>query len=158
MSGPDSAAAAKIPESVLVVIYTPERDVLLMERADHPGFWQSVTGSRASMDEPLAETCSREVREETGLARAPSAFEDWRITHRYSIYPHWRHRYAPGITHKTEHVFGLAVDCRFEPMLAIDEHTGFIWLPWRDAADRCFSWTTAQAIRVLADRADGARP
>lgn len=157
MSAAESVAAPKIPESVLVVIYTPARDVLLLERADHPGFWQSVTGSRASADEPLAETCSREVREETGLARAPSDFEDWRITHRYSIYPHWRHRYAPGVTHNTEHVFGLAVERRFEPVLADDEHIGHLWLPWRDAADRCFSWTNAQAIRVLADRADRAR-
>lgn len=151
------STVVKIPESVLVVIYTPECDVLLLERLDHPGFWQSVTGSRASLDEPFAETCSREVSEETGLVRAPSAFEDWRITHRYTIYPHWRRRYAPGVTHNTEHVFGLAVDARFEPVLAPAEHTAFLWLPWRDAADRCFSWTNAQAIRLLAERPVGAR-
>ena len=147
----------KIPESILVVIYTPALDVLLLERADHPGFWQSVTGSRATMDEPLAETCSREVGEETGLAVAPSDFEDWRLTHRYSIYPHWRRRYAPGVTHNVEHVFGLRVADRFEPRLAPDEHLRFVWLRWRDAADQCFSWTNAQAIRLLADRAGVAR-
>lgn len=140
----------KIPESVLVVIYTQDRDVLLLERADHPGFWQSVTGSRASLDEPPAATCAREVVEETGLAVAPASFEDWRITNRYAIYPHWRHRYAEGVTHNTEHVFGLTVP-RFVPQLAADEHTAFVWLPWRDAADRCFSWTNAQAIRCLGD-------
>jgi dihydroneopterin triphosphate diphosphatase len=148
----------KFPESVLVVIFTPSRDVLLLERADHPGFWQSVTGSRASAEETLVETCIREVHEETGLARAPQDFEDWRLTHRYTIYPHWRYRYAPGITHNTEHVFGLCVDKRFEPQLAAAEHTNSVWLPWRDAADRCFSWTNAQAIRRLADRPGGARP
>lgn len=139
----------KIPESVLVVIYTRERDVLLLERADHTGFWQSVTGSRASIDEPLATTCAREVAEETGYATAPGNFEDWRLTNRYPIYPHWRHRYAEGVTHNVEHVFGLAV-ARFVPQLAAGEHTAFLWLPWRDAADRCFSWTNAQAIRALA--------
>ncbi|MFN3565033.1 MAG: dihydroneopterin triphosphate diphosphatase [Burkholderiaceae bacterium] len=142
----------KIPESVLVVIHTPARDVLLLERADHPGFWQSVTGSLARPDEPLAEACAREVREETGYDAPPSAFDDWHLTHRYAIYPHWRHRYAPGVTHNTEHVFGLRVASRFEPRLDPREHTGWRWLPWRDAADACFSWTNAQAIRTLADR------
>jgi len=147
----------KIPESVLVVIYTPRRDVLLLERTDHPGFWQSVTGSRASAEETLVETCLREVREETGLACTPQDLEDWRLTHRYAIYPHWRYRYAPGVTHNTEHVFGLCVIERFEPQLAAGEHTSRVWLPWRDAADRCFSWTNAHAIRRLADRPGGAR-
>ena len=142
----------KIPESVLVVIHTPELDVLLLERADHVGFWQSVTGSRASLDEPLALTCAREVQEETGHRAAPERFEDWRITNRYAIYPHWRHRYAEGVTHNTEHVFGLMVSSRFVPQLSVAEHTAFVWLPWRDAADRCFSWTNAQAIRCLAVR------
>lgn len=146
----------KIPESVLVVIYTPAGDVLLLERADHPGFWQSVTGSRASLDEPLRGTCAREVREETGYAAAPEAFEDWRHVNRYTIYPHWRHRYAAGVTHNTEHVFGLAVAAAFAPVLAAREHTRFQWRPWRDAADLCFSWTNAQAIRRLADRVAGA--
>jgi len=143
----------KIPESVLVVIFTGARDVLLLERADHPGFWQSVTGSRAAPDEPLASTCAREVKEETGFAAAPDAYEDWRRVNRYAIYPHWRHRYAPGVTHNTEHVFGLAVAARFDAVLAPREHTRFQWRPWREAADLCFSWTNAQAIRLLADRA-----
>jgi dATP pyrophosphohydrolase len=143
----------KIPESVLVVIYTPALDVLLLERADHPGFWQSVTGSRATPDEPLAATCAREVREETGYAAAPEAFEDWKLVNRYAIYPHWRHRFAPGVTHNTEHVFGLAVAAPFVPQLAPREHARFQWLAWRAAADACFSWTNAQAIRLLPLRA-----
>jgi dATP pyrophosphohydrolase len=141
----------KIPESVLVVVYTPALDVLLLERADYPGFWQSVTGSRASMDEALLDTCVREVREETGLVVAPSALEDWRVQHCYSIYSQWRPRYAPGVTHNTEHVFGLEV-ARFTPMLAEQEHARYQWLSWRAAANACFSWTNAQAIRLLGDR------
>ena len=143
----------KIPESVLVVIHTRALDVLLLERADHPGFWQSVTGSRASLDEPLRETCAREVAEETGLPALAEAFDDWDRSHRYEIYAHWRTRYAPGVTHNTEHVFGLCVPRRFDPVLAPAEHTACRWLPWRDAADACFSWTNAAAIRELAGRA-----
>jgi dATP pyrophosphohydrolase len=146
----------KIPESVLVVVYTTALEVLLLERADHAGFWQSVTGSRAALDEPLAQTCAREVKEETGLDLPAVAYEDWRHVNRYTIYPHWRHRYAAGVTHNTEHVFGLAVVAPFAVVLAPREHTRFQWRPWREAADLCFSWTNAQAIRLLADRA--ARP
>jgi len=143
----------KLPESVLVVIHTPELDVLLLERADFPGFWQSVTGSRAAAEEPLVQTCAREVQEETGLARAAGDFDDWGYTNRYSIYPQWRRRYAPGVTHNVEHLFGLRVQGRFAPTLAPREHRRWQWLNWRDAADVCFSWTNAQAIRQLAYRA-----
>jgi dATP pyrophosphohydrolase len=145
-------AAFKVPESVLVVIHTPDLEVLLLERADHHGFWQSVTGSRASPDEPLAVTCAREVAEETGLEKSPAEFDDWNHVNCYEIYPHWRHRYAPGVTQNTEHVFGLQVRMKFEPRLAAGEHTAFRWLPWREAADACFSWTNAQAIRALPQR------
>jgi dATP pyrophosphohydrolase len=148
-------ARYKLPESVLVVIHTARLDVLLLERADFAGFWQSVTGSRASPEEPLAETCAREVREETGLARAAADFQDWNYSHRYSIYPHWRRRYAPGVTHNVEHLYGLLVADRFAPELAPREHRRWQWLNWRDAADVCFSWTNAQAIRLLAHRAAG---
>ena len=139
----------KLPESILVVIHTDGGEVLLLERADHPGFWQSVTGSRAVADEALRATCAREVEEETGLAAPPEAFDDWQLVHRYAIYAQWLPRYAPGVTHNTEHVFGLRVATPFVPRLAPREHTAHAWLPWRDAADRCFSWTNAQAIRRL---------
>lgn len=139
----------KIPESVLVVVYTPALDVLILERADHPGFWQSVTGSRDAADEPLRTTCLREVAEETGLAVLAEQFDDWKISHRFAIYEHWRHRYAPDVTHNTEHVFALGIPQRFEPRLDPQEHLQYRWLPWRGAADACFSWTNAEAIRRL---------
>lgn len=142
----------KIPESVLVVIHTPELQVLLLERADHPGFWQSVTGSKDHLDEPLVETCRREVMEETGLDTLAHRLVDWHHTNRYEIYPHWRHRYAAGITHNTEHVFGLCVD-RVQPVrIAPREHLQFAWLPWQEAADRCFSRSNGEAIRELPRR------
>jgi len=141
----------KIPVSVLVVLYTPVLDVLLLERADHPGFWQSVTGSRHAADEPLRTTCVREVGEETGLVVLPAQLDDWNLSHRFAIYEHWRHRYAPGVTHNTEHVFALCIPQRFEPRLDSREHLRYRWLSWREAADACFSWTNAEAIRRLGE-------
>ncbi len=145
----------KVPESVLVVIHTPARRTLLLRRADHPGFWQSVTGSLEHPQEALAATCAREVREETGWPAAAHDFDDWAIVHDYAIYPQWLHRYAPGVTHNREHVFGLRVAQPFDVRLAPREHTDWRWLDWRAAAEACFSWTNAQAIRRLAPPADG---
>jgi len=146
-------AGAKVPESVLVVIHTPDLQVLLLERADHPGFWQSVTGSKARIDEPLADTCRREVLEETGLDTAQQDLSDWHLVNRYEIYAHWRHRYADGVTHNTEHVFGLRVSDAVPVRVAPREHLGYEWLPWEQAAERCFSWSNAEAIRQLPRRA-----
>jgi dihydroneopterin triphosphate diphosphatase len=145
----------KIPRSVLVVIYTPQRQTLLLNRADHAGFWQSVTGSLSDPDEPLAQACAREVEEETGWRAAPGDFDDWGIENEYEIFVHWRYRYAPGVTHNRERVFGLCVDTRFEPRLAPREHIGYRWMNWKEAADACFSWSNVQAIRRLADLQDG---
>ena len=139
----------KIPESVLVVIHTRQRDVLLLERADHPGFWQSVTGSLDTPDEPLMQTARREVFEETGLAGGDGQWRDWGLSNVYEIYPVWRHRYAPGVTHNTEHVFGLCLPDRCTPTLNPREHTAWQWLDWHEAADRCFSPSNAEAILML---------
>ncbi len=141
----------KIPESVLVVIYTKDLDVLLIERADQPDFWQSVTGSRDSLDEPLLLTAQREVMEETGIdsSAAGVVLSDWRISNIYEIYPIWRHRYAPGVTQNTEHVFGLCVPPNIPIKLAPREHVQYCWLPYREAADRCFSSSNAEAILQL---------
>jgi len=148
----------KVPESVLVVIHTPDLQTLLLERIDHPGFWQSVTGSLADPNEPLRSACAREVEEETGWRAAQADFDDWAIEHEYSIFPQWRHRYAAGVTHNREHVFALRVAQRFDVRLAAREHTGWRWLGWREAADACFSWTNAQAIRMLPERAEFSSP
>ena len=137
----------KIPESVLVVIHTPAREVLLIERADRPGFWQSVTGSLDAPDEPLDLTARREVAEETGITAG--LLRDWGLSNVYEIYPVWRHRYAPGVTHNTEHVFGLTVPAGTPVLLNPREHLAHVWLPWREAADRCFSPSNAEAILQL---------
>jgi dATP pyrophosphohydrolase len=141
----------KIPESVLVVIYTAALEVLLIERTGTPGFWQSVTGSKDTLDEPLRETARREVLEETGIAIATDSADlaDWQLSNVYDIYPIWRHRYAPGITRNTEHVFGLRVPRQIAVTLAPAEHTALRWLPYREAADLCFSPSNAEAILHL---------
>ena len=139
----------KIPESVLVVVYTPALDVLLIERADHPGFWQSVTGSRDFLNESLQDTAAREVKEETGIDADPNQLRDWRVANIYEIYPAWRYRYAPGITRNTEHVFSLCVAPHTVVSLSPAEHTAFQWLPYRAAADACFSPSNAEAVLML---------
>jgi len=142
----------KVPESVLVVIHTGALDVLLIRRADSEAdFWQSVTGSKDTPDEPLAVTAAREVREETGIDAGASgcALTDWGLENRYDIYPRWRARYAPGVTRNTEHVFGLRVPAGTPVRLNPREHTQWVWLPWRAAADRCFSPSNAEACLLL---------
>lgn len=141
----------KKPVSVLVVIHTPALDVLLLERASHPGFWQSVTGSQED-DEPLPATARREVREETGIDAPPGDFVDWRHANRYEIFSEWRHRYAPGITQNTEHVFSLCLPERCDIRVAPDEHLAWRWLPWQEAAAACFSWSNHDAILELPNR------
>lgn len=138
----------KVPESALVVIHTPSLDVLLLERASHPGFWQSVTGSREP-GEPLPATALREVAEETGIHASQTELRDWRLTNRYEIFAEWRHRYGPGVTHNTEHVFSLGVPAGTAVMVAPGEHLGYRWLPWREAAAACFSWSNRDAILML---------
>jgi dATP pyrophosphohydrolase len=143
--------AAKIPVSTLVVIYTPALEVLLLERADHPGFWQSVTGSQDE-GETLEQTARRELEEETGIVAPPDRLERWNLENVYEIYPVWRHRYPAGVTHNTEHVFGFAVEGRVPVRIAPREHLAFEWVPWREAAERVFSWSNRKAILTLPER------
>jgi dATP pyrophosphohydrolase len=140
--------SAKLPVSILAVIHTPDLQVLLLERASHHGFWQSVTGSREGTEE-LVETAVREIAEETGLAVEPGLLNDWHLSNRFEIYAEWRYRYGPGVTHNTEHVFSLCLPACTAVSLSTDEHRDSRWLPWRDAAAACFSWTNRDAILML---------
>jgi dATP pyrophosphohydrolase len=138
----------KRPVSVLVVIYTPDLQVLLLERASHRGYWQSVTGSQENT-ESLIETAQREVAEETGITAGLADFNDWQMTNIFEIFPEWRHRYAPGVTENTEHVFSLEIPQIRPVLLAPDEHLDQCWLPWQQAAEKCFSWSNCDAILKL---------
>ena len=153
-----AAAGTKIPRSVLVVIHTPALDILLLERAARPGYWQSVTGSLDAHDEPLEHAALREVREETGIRADPGALEPWPVVNTFEIYPQWRQRFAPGTTHNVEHLFSLQVAGPAPVVLDPGEHTAWRWLPWRAAAEACFSWTNRDAIRMLAARREAAAP
>jgi len=143
----------KLPLSVLVVVHTASLDVLLLERASRAGFWQSVTGSLDRVDEPLAAAAAREVAEETGIDAAKGALTRWPVANTFEIYARWRHRFAPGVTHNTEHVFGLALAGRPRVRVSPEEHTAFAWLPWREAARKCFSWSNRDAILMLGEKA-----
>ncbi|HEY3180747.1 MAG TPA: dihydroneopterin triphosphate diphosphatase [Casimicrobiaceae bacterium] len=143
----------KQPVSVLVIVYTPELDVLLIERADYADHWQSVTGS-VELGETLQHAAVRELAEETGIdAAAYGGVRDWNLSNVFEIFPQWQHRYPPGTTQNTEHVFGLEVPTRIPVALAPREHLRHQWLPWQQAAARCFSWSNRAAIEVLPQHA-----
>ncbi|MBI2312384.1 MAG: dihydroneopterin triphosphate diphosphatase [Betaproteobacteria bacterium] len=142
----------KIPVSVLVVIYTADLQVLLLERADRPGAWQSVTGSQHE-GETLEQTAVREVWEETGLDASSLPLCDWNIVNEYEIFKEWRRRYSPGVTRNTEHVFGLLVPAQLPVRLEPKEHLEYAWFPWQEAAEKVFSWSNAAAIRKLPELA-----
>ena len=156
----------KIPQSVLVLIHTSDLEVLLIERADMPTFWQSVTGARASMEESLLETAVREVFEETGIRVVKDAGRqvladnevgrdsllDWEMKNQYEIYPAWRPRYAPGVTINTEYVFGLCVPRNIRVTLNPEEHLSHVWLPYQEAARTCFSTANEKALLLLPER------
>lgn len=143
----------KQPVSVLVLVHTPDWQVLLIERAQHHGFWQSVTGSQEP-GETLLQTATRELREETGLIRTSAELVNWHLSNRFEIYPHWRHRYAQGVTHNIEHVFSVCVPRPVSVTLTSQEHCAQQWLPYQQAAKLCFSWTNQDAILMLPHRTD----
>jgi dATP pyrophosphohydrolase len=142
----------KLPISVLVVVHTVQKEVLLLERALRPGYWQSVTGSLDAMDEPLERAAAREVHEETGLEASSGRLERYDVVYTFEIYKQWRQRFAPGVVQNVEHFFALELAARMPVRLAAEEHTAFTWLPWREAAARCFSWSNRDAILMLGEQ------
>ena len=142
----------KIPRSVLVIVHTVQREVLLLERALRPGYWQSVTGSVDYEEEPLEEAACREVAEETGIDARRGRLARWNVIYTFEIFAQWRQRFAPGTLHNVEHVFALELDGRAPVRVAPAEHLAFTWLPWREAAAKCFSWSNRDAIVMLGEQ------
>ncbi|MDE0798700.1 MAG: dihydroneopterin triphosphate diphosphatase [Nitrosomonadaceae bacterium] len=138
----------KAPISVLVVVYTPDLQVLLLERADHPGYWQSITGSQ-DQNEALLQTAARETTEETGIDATNFLLTDLNFINKYEIYQEWRWRYAPGVTHNTEHVFSLLLPKPTPVIVSPREHLRYAWLPQQEAIEKVFSCSNAEAIRNL---------
>lgn len=141
----------KLPVSVLVVVHTVERQVLLLERALRPGYWQSVTGSLDHRGEPLERAAAREVREETGISASAGRLTRWNVTYTFEIYRQWRHRFAPGVIHNVEHLFALELPAAVPVTLAPEEHLASVWMPWPEAAAKCFSWSNRDAIVMLGE-------
>ena len=138
----------KAPISVLVVVYTPDLQVLLLERADHPGYWQSITGSQ-DQNEALLQTAARETTEETGIDATNFLLTDLNFINKYEIFQEWRWRYAPGVTHNTEHVFSLLLPKPTPVIVSPREHLRYAWLPQQEAIEKVFSCSNAEAIRNL---------
>ena len=141
-------ASYKNPVSVLVVVYTKNLDILLLERADREGFWQSVTGS-CEPKEALSDTAARELKEETGIDGSQYGLVNWKMSNKFEIFKHWRGRYAPGVTHNLEHVFGLCLPELIPINISPREHTQFGWYQIDEAIEKVFSWTNVDALKFL---------
>lgn len=144
------AMSFKLPVSVLVVVHTRDLEVLLLERVRHPGYWQSVTGALEQPEEPVEHAALRELWEETGLTPTQGRLRRWDVVNTFEIYEQWRGRYAPGVTHNTEHMFSFELPAPAAITLAPAEHVAYAWVPWRTAAERCFSWSNRDAIHLIA--------
>ncbi len=140
----------KIPESARGVVNWAAVLVLGRPAPGREGLGQAVPGPGAPDDADFAATARRELREETGLAAG--TLTDWGRVNRYEIWPAWRHRYAPGVTHNTEHVFGFRVDAATAATLDPSEHVAQLWLSWQEAMAKVFSATNRAAIGELPRR------
>jgi len=140
----------KIPISSLVVIYTKQLEILLLNRVDKKNYWQSVTGSLEPNETPN-DAAKREVFEETGIDTEIFLLKDWNLNHKYDIYPHWRHRYAPGTYKNIEHIFGLELPNKIFIHLSPSEHTAYEWVNIDEAKKKVFSWTNVKALEKLCE-------
>ena len=133
----------KIPISVLIIVYTKNKDILLLNKKGKDSMWQSITGSLQINEKPL-DAAKRELFEETGIVS--NNIIDCKKEHIFEIYEMWRHKYEDGITHNTEHVFKLELDDIIDIKLDSDEHDSFEWVTRVKAAEKVFSHTNRQAI------------
>ena len=140
----------KRPESVLVVVYTAAGEILLLERHEPAGWWQSVTGSLEPGEAPH-QAAVRELAEETGLAA--DGLVDLEMSHRFTIAPAWRHKFAPGVTENLEHAFALELPGPADIRLDSAEHRGYAWLSRAAALAQASSWSNRAALEKVVGRA-----
>lgn len=138
----------KIPVSILVIIYTKDMEILLLHRKDKKNFWQSVTGSIEEGESPV-NAAKRELLEETGIDHQEFLLLDWKLSQQYEIFPHWRYRYEPNVTHNIEHVFSVELPEKIIVNLEPSEHKEYKWVPLHDAIKEVFSGTNADALKKL---------
>ena len=133
----------KIPISVLIIVYTKNKNILLLNKKGKDNMWQSITGSLQINEKPL-DAAKRELFEETGIVS--NDIIDCKKEHIFEIYEIWKHKYEDGVTHNIEHVFKLELDDIIDIKLDSDEHDAFEWAPRVKAAEKVFSHTNRQAI------------
>ena len=129
----------------------PPRAALIARHDRHGHLVWSLPKGHLEAGETTEDAAVREVWEETGIdALAPDCvLTDWQLENVYDIWPEWRHRYAPGVTRNRERVFGLTVPTAHAVQLNPREHVAWQWLPWRAAADLCYSASNAEACLWL---------
>jgi len=133
----------KIPKSVLVIVYSKDKKVLLLKKKHNENMWQSVTGS-LHIDENPSQAAKRELYEETGINS--DNIIDCGKQYIFEIYDMWKHKYEDGVTHNTEHVFKLELENIIDIKIDKAEHDSYQWVSRVKAAEKVFSHTNRQAI------------
>jgi dATP pyrophosphohydrolase len=137
------------PESILLIVYTGDLEVLLLKRIVPFEFWQSITGSLDPGETPR-EAAARELLEETGIAAA-EALIDTGEARTFTIDPRWLDRYPEGVTRNLEHEWRLRLPTADPVVIDPGEHSAWRWCPIEEAIDAVWSWTNKEALEALRD-------
>ena len=140
-----TAGSLRRPESVLVVVYTTNADVLLLKRREPFSFWQSITGSLQPGEEHVS-AAARELFEETGLV---GELVNADTSREFEIDPRWLHKYPAGVLTNREYEWRLRLPARQDVVICEREHSEFRWVPIDEAIEIVWSWTNKEALESL---------